>query len=391
MTDWPWTPDFDVWPVTHDATDLAISDEALTVTWSDGATSRHHALLLRENSPDSATIHPAAREMRMAPSAINMDLDITDAHIDSSGAVTVSFSDGTTSAFHPGWLRGTAWFGNEEPPAPCLWCGKDLKQPLTFSGTELLDDPAAFLTWLETLRDYGVVRLRGLPQRDGLLEDVAARIGPVRESNFGRGYTLAIKDDPDSQAYTPDMLLQHIDLPTRETPHGLQLLFTRENTTTGGEGIYADGYRIAHDMRLEEPDHFHSLTSDMWEYSNRARTSDYRGRGPVVETDDAGRITGVRYNTFLRAPLKAPLEVQSRAYKAYRAFCVRAQDPYYWMIIRYEPGDLVAFDNRRVLHGRTGYDARGGRRLIEGIYTDRDDLHSRIRTLKRQLREDDRL
>lgn len=154
------------------------------------------------------------------------------------------------------------------------------------------------------------------------------------------------------------MLLQHIDLPTRETPHSLQLLFTRENTTTGGEGIYADGYRIAHDMRLEEPDHFHSLTTDTWEYSNRARTSDYRDHGPVVETDGSGRITGVRYNTFLRAPLKAPLEVQSRAHKAYRAFCVRAQDPHYWMIVRYEPGDLVAFDNRRVLHGRTGYDAR---------------------------------
>ena len=390
MNDWPWTPDFDVWPVTHDAVSLAIADEALSVTWSDGATSRHHALLLRENSPDEATVHPAAREMRIAPSAIDMDLVITNAGIDSSGAVTVSFSDGTTSNYHPGWLRGTAWFGDEEPPAPCLWCGRDLTEPLTFNGTEALDDPVLFLKWLETLRDHGVVRLRGLPQRDGLLEEVATRIGPVRESNFGRHYVLAIKDDPDSQAYTSDMLLQHIDLPTRETPHGLQLLFTRENTTTGGEGIYVDGYRIADDMRREEPDHYLSLTTDIWEYSNRARTSAYRGRGPVVELDGAGRLTGVRYNTFLRAPLKAPLPVQSRAYRAYRAFCLRAQSPHYRMTVRYEPGDLVAFDNRRVLHGRTGYDARGGRRLIEGIYTDRDDLHSRIRTLKRQLRRDAR-
>ena len=28
----------------------------------------------------------------------------------------------------------------------------------------------------------------------------------------------------------------------------------------------------------------------------------------------------------------------------------------------------------------------GGARFIEGIYADRDDLHSRIRTLKRQFR-----
>ena len=98
-----------------------------------------------------------------------------------------------------------------------------------------------------------------------------------------------------------------------------------------------------------------------------------------------GRITGVRYNTFLRAPLKAPLEIQARAYKAYRSFCVRAQDPRNMMKFRYEPGDLLAFDNRRALHGRSGYAAATGKRFIEGMYTDRDDLYSRIRILNRQL------
>ncbi len=34
-----------------------------------------------------------------------------------------------------------------------------------------------------------------------------------------------------------------------------------------------------------------------------------------------------------------------------------------------------------------GYDAEGGRRFIEGIYSDRDELHSCIRMLKRKQRE----
>ena len=55
------------------------------------------------------------------------------------------------------------------------------------------------------------------------------------------------------------------------------------------------------------------------------------------------------------------------------------------MIFDYRPGDLVAFDNRRVLHGRNGYDAQGGERFIEGIYSDRDDLLSAIRTTRRHL------
>ena len=386
MRELPWTPDFDTWPVDHAATALAHTGDVLSVTWSDGATSQYHALLLRENSPDPETIHPKAREMCLSPTAIEADLGIVAVQIEANGAVTVEFTDGIRSAFHPGWLRGIAWFGAEEPPAPVLWRGEDQREPPSFDGPEALENPVVFLQWLEALRDYGVARLRGLPQQDGLLEQIVTRIGPVRESNFGRQYTLEIKDDPDSQAFTSDMLLQHIDLPTRETPHGLQFLYTRENTTAGGEGLYVDAFQVAEDMRIEDPAHFQSLITDVWEYSNRARTSDYRGWGPVVETDAGGRITGVRYNTFLRAPLKAPVHVQARAYKAYRAFCARAQDPRYLMSLRYEPGDLLAFDNRRALHGRAGYEAKGGTRFIEGIYSDRDDLHSRIRTLERQMR-----
>ncbi|MEM7068417.1 MAG: TauD/TfdA family dioxygenase [Pseudomonadota bacterium] len=388
MNQLPITPDLDYWPVEQNAEAVRASPDVLTIDWSDGRISEHHVLLLRENSPDAETIHPKAREMAISPCDIAETVSIASVTRLASGAIEVSFSDGLVSAFHPGWLYGTAWFGNEIPPAPILWGGKDKPQLPTFDGPLALEDDSVFLKWLEGLRDFGVTRLQGLPQRDGLLEDIVTRIGPIRESNFGRQYVLEIKDDPDSQAFTSDSLLQHIDLPTRETPFGLQFLYTRANTTSGGEGIYVDGYRIAEDMRVEEPEHFNSLVEDSWEYNNRARMSDYRGAGPVVETDRHGTITGIRYNTFLRAPLKAPIEVQARAYKAYRAFCARAQDPAYQLQVRYEAGDLFAFDNRRALHGRAGYDAKGGARFIEGIYSDRDELHSRIRILHRQMRAD---
>lgn len=386
MSDLPATPDFDTWPVTKTVQTATITEHGLHLTWSDGRTSDHHVLLLRENSPDPVTTHPKAREMAIAPTDIADDVSITEAEILTSGAIQVTFSDGMETAYHPGWLFGTAWFGPEPTKPVVTWNATEQPEPPTFDGPEAMKTPEVFLQWLEALRDYGVARLRKLPQQDGLLEQIVTMIGPIRESNFGRQYVLEIKDDPDSQAYTSGSLLQHIDLPTRELPFGLQFLYTRDNTTTGGEGIYVDAYRIAEDMRHAEPEHFQSLITDVWEYNNRAKTSDYRGQGPVVETDASGAITGVRYNTFLRAPMKAPLDIQARAYKAYRAFCARAQDPSYQMKIRYEAGDLLAFDNRRALHGRAGYDAKGGSRFIEGIYADRDDLHSRIRTIKRQLR-----
>ena len=350
----PITPDFDHWPIVATINSVTCSGQSVRVSWSDKRTSEYHAFFLRENSPEAATLHPVSREAVISPLDLPEDLHISSAQADPSGALKVVWAhDGYVSRFDPGWLHAHGWFG--EPPAfssAVLWTGKDHPEPRTFDGPKALDCPATMLAWLDALQTFGVARLAGLPQRDGLLEDLVSSIGTVRESNFGRSYNLEIKEEPDSNAYTSDALLQHIDMPTRECPHGLQFLFCRTNTASGGEGIYCDGYRIAEDLRTEAPDHFSSLTTDRWEYNNRSKTSSYRASGPVVELGPAGEVSGIRFNTWLRAPLVAPLFVQERAYLAVRAFAVKAQDPKYQMIFAYRAGDLLAFDNRRVLHGR---------------------------------------
>lgn len=383
----PWTPDFDHHPIVHTITSANIVDGHVQLGWSDGRSSTHHALLLRENSPDDTTVHPLSREMLISPLDLPADLRAEAVHVDTDGALAVTWTHGGhTSRYHPGWLRAHACF-DDVPGADStrvLWTAASQPEPPTFDGPRTLADPALFLQWLLALRDYGVARLRGLESHDGLLEQIVTRIGPVRESNFGRMYTLEIKDDPDSNAFTPSALLQHMDMPTRESPHGLQFLLCRDNTTTGGEGIYVDTLRIAGDMRREEPDMFDALSSIVWEFNNRSRTSSYRARGKIFETDARGEVTGVRLTAWLRAPLQAPIDVQDRAYRSVRALTARAQDPAYQMVFAYRPGDLLAFDNRRAMHGRRGYDAHGGKRFIEGIYADRDDLNSSIRTLQRK-------
>lgn len=385
----PWTPDFDHHPVTHRLVGAAAEGDHVRLIWDDGRESRHHAFQLRENSPDPDTIHPLSREMLISPLDLPADLRAVSASVDAAGALVVVWSDAAArvSRHHPGWLRRCAWFADTDPePDPrVLWTAEEAPEPPTFDGPAALAEPRVRLAWLEALQAYGVARLEGLAQRDGLLEEVVAAIGPIRESNFGRRFTLEIKDDPDSNAFTPLPLLLHTDMPTRECPHGLQFLYCRENTARGGEGVYVDGARIAEDLRVEEPKTFAALTEVVWEFNNRSKSSAYRARAAAVTLDERGRVSEVRVNAWLRAPLKAPLEEQARGYRAIRAFTERAEDPRYQMVFAYRPGDLLAFDNRRALHGRRGYDAEGGQRFIEGVYADRDDLLSRIRTLRRQV------
>ena len=45
-------------------------------------------------------------------------------------------------------------------------------------------------------------------------------------------------------------------------------------------------------------------------------------------------------------------------------------------------GDIMCFDNRRVLHGRDAFTG-SGKRHLQGIYIDRDEIMSRGRALNR--------
>jgi gamma-butyrobetaine dioxygenase len=75
-----------------------------------------------------------------------------------------------------------------------------------------------------------------------------------------------------------------------------------------------------------------------------------------------------------------------RGYEAMRVFSAVAHHPDLMLSNRLEPGDLVGFDNRRVLHGRDAFDPGAGRRVLRGCYIDRDDVLSRLRVLRRDRR-----
>jgi alpha-ketoglutarate-dependent taurine dioxygenase len=49
-----------------------------------------------------------------------------------------------------------------------------------------------------------------------------------------------------------------------------------------------------------------------------------------------------------------------------------------------QPGDLVLFANRRVLHGRTAFDPTSGDRHLKGTYLTLDSLKDKLRVLSGQ-------
>ena len=62
LDQYPITPDFEDWPIPVMPETVTAEDGALSVIWSDGKTSRYHPFLLAENDPSPDTLHPLSRE-----------------------------------------------------------------------------------------------------------------------------------------------------------------------------------------------------------------------------------------------------------------------------------------------------------------------------------------
>lgn len=79
-----------------------------------------------------------------------------------------------------------------------------------------------------------------------------------------------------------------------------------------------------------------------------------------------------------------PLEQVLPWYRSYARFVQLARDDAY--SFKTQPGDVLTFNNIRLLHGRTGYDdTEQNSRYIVGAYLDWDIIYSRLRVLKKRL------
>ena len=73
-------------------------------------------------------------------------------------------------------------------------------------------------------------------------------------------------------------------------------------------------------------------------------------------------------------------------YEAYYSLSKRLTDPKNMIIHKLSPGEIVIFDNDRVLHGRTGYTLEAGMgRCLESAYIDWDVARSKLNVLGKKL------
>lgn len=389
----PPTPDFYTYPWTPVAS-VAVQGRFVEVAWGDGASLSALDVWLRENAVDAGGVDLATREGLFDPAALTDDIEIISAVVTADGALEVVFAPGdATATYHPGWLRHVA-DGNHRAsswlPAPAPWTPATFIEPPTHDGSLVLTDNSVFGMWLDDLIRFGIARLRGCPIDLDFNARLARRIGAIRDTNFGpiwdvkADISMAGSDDTNSTANTNLRLGPHTDLPTRETPPGFQFLHCVLNEVEGGNSTMADGAAVVEALQAEHPDDYEALTTLKWVFFNRGPNIDHRWSGPFIDLGVDGAPLTLRAFYPVRAfPDMAP-EDQPRAYAAMRRFSQMAASDRFQIDYPFRSGDLVGFDNRRILHGRDSFES-GGRRHLRGMYIDQDEVRSTARVISRRL------
>lgn len=280
---------------------------------------------------------------------------------------------------------------------------------------------------LQAINNYGLIILTNSSTKENTVIDAATRLAyaPMR-TLYGLTWDVAVTPQPINIAYAPGPLDFHVDLVYYESPPGLQLLHCRvfDSNVIGGESTFIDGFYAAEVLRKRNPEAFRNLTRLPATFEkihyNRPEPAHMRTTRPHItvrhsparslttsslsNTKDDDIVTGI----FWAPPFEGPLilhpdDVQAY-YSAYGAFANVLADIEKdgKMLIQYrsEPGEIVVFNNRRILHGRRNFSTPvtlpssssssrsaeeiGGRRVLQGCYINADDWKSRLSYLNQK-------
>jgi gamma-butyrobetaine dioxygenase len=356
----------------------------LVLERADGRTEPLHPLWLRERCRDAASIDLRTQQRLQDPSDFDPDLKLTAVSQPAPGIFQVTFSDGHQASFTAADILEEAALApaSHDIPGMRLWDGSLGELPRARWSAEPSD--AELASWLESFLTLGFIIFEGVPTEPGTVLKVGAQFGFTRETNFGALFNVRSTPDANDLAYTSIALDPHTDNPYRTPVPGIQLLHCLVNETSGGLSTLVDGFAVAQALRAHEPEAFRILSTTPVRFRYIDVDTELTASAPPIELDVTGELKAIHFSPRLDFVPLFPRAQLEAYYRARRSFDHRLRAPDFEIRFLLEDGDLVMFDNCRLLHGRTGFDPAEGLRHLQGCYIDIDGPRSLYRVLRRR-------
>ena len=256
-----------------------------------------------------------------------------------------------------------------------IWKYEDLDEDLYFDFEEVISE-YGFKSFLKKLYNQGFVVIQNCKTEKYSVERIAKKIGYIRESIFGGLWSFRSNLDMADSAYTQEELRPHTDSTYSNDAPGLQLLLCCHYKAKGGASILVDGFKIAVKIKNEKKDLYKLMTTV-------EVTGQYIGDGvfleakrPIFRLNRNKELVQVSFNNYDRAAFRFDEKKTLKFYDAIREFELIANNKdYQWRHIL-KPGELLIFNNWRILHGRSSF---SGDRRMSGCYINKEDFDSSCR------------
>lgn len=370
------------------AAEVFSSPETLRVAWSGGGVEEFASVWLYDNVPAHRDPHNGQRLIDIAdlpehPRIRSAAMDGGKVRIEWEGALE-------TAWFDLDWLAAQRNGQAERPELQVRpWLhGAALEASRDFACEalrEVREDRCTRSLWLTRLLQDGIAFLSGVPPAEDALLESMRLVGQVAETNYGLVFDVRSVAQPENLAYSDLGLGLHTDNPYRNPVPGFQALHVLIASPDGGESLFADGFALAAHLRETDPESFGLLCRTPVPFHYRSQNADLFAERPLIELTCRGEVTAVHYNSRSISPLRLSSSQAASFYAAYRRFAALLRESRFQLRLRVPEGQIVVFDNQRILHGRTAFSSARHPRHLRGCYLTRDSVHSNAALLRREL------
>ncbi|XP_012946750.1 gamma-butyrobetaine dioxygenase [Aplysia californica] len=380
-------------------TEVWISDggKFVGITWNDGHVSRYHAVWLRHNCHC-----PSCRSntyTNLVPlDVLNAELMVHDVTMEGEKVVVITWSDGPGEGQHRGpiptyWLRYYCYSQEamrlRREQRALIFQKENILPEVEFK--DVMKSDVGLYKWLRELSDHGICVVKNVPTEKGTIVKVAERITHVQRTIYGETFDVVSTPDPINPAFSQAALAFHSDQPHYEAPPGIQMLhcIQFDPHIVGGENVIIDMFEMAEQLREERPDYFQILarvpvTFQTMHYS-RSQPAHLQMSRPIINLNHRQEVVGMTCAAAKLAPLAVDEEDVEPFFLALAHLynmMNRSSNTYKF---RLTPGDLVTFNNRRMMHSRTSYEGQTGHRFLQGTYVEISEFQSRLQVLHNLL------
>lgn len=362
---------------------ISPSDTHISLTWDDNTKSSFPHFWLRDHAQDDLSWDHRSHQREFFTAEADIAIAPENPHLGEDGSsLILQWPDQGEAIAYPSDFLYQFAEPDQSASAPYrMWDSASIDQDsLNLNWTELCNDNQLTEDGLKklvsTIHDLGFAVLNGVPTEMASVNAVATSFGYVRETIFGGLWQFAANEGMDDSAYTPKELRPHTDGTYSHDAPGLQMLLCCKYNAEGGDSIMVDGYALHAWIQQHHPEEAKTLAEINIPGQYIGDGTMLKAERPPFRYDAEGKIQQVTFNNYDRAPFRLSDDKMLALYQAIKVFDSKANDhSMQWRQIL-EPGQMLVFDNWRILHGRAAF---RGEREMAGCYVNREDYESKLR------------